>query len=100
MSDCSRREHRNTQADAIIERNRACEEDAELILREIFGFGPNLSTSFEVGALRSTAHFIDVIGVSDTISAANKAMRRIPHQHREAFRYFCGICWSTIREAE
>ena len=46
----------------------------------------------------STQRFIEKLGVHACLEAAEKAMDA-PISPGNTFRYFCGICWNKVREA-
>jgi hypothetical protein len=56
--------------------------------------GYTLSDSARV----STKHFIEKLGVHVCIDAMEIACHRWHDRDGKIFRYFCGICWSRIRE--
>jgi len=47
----------------------------------------------------SARRFIERLGVVEVIEAAEIALGS-PASSRNLFRYFCGICWNKIREAD
>jgi hypothetical protein len=46
----------------------------------------------------SIRSFLDRLGFDDVFDAAQKARGRLPAGGSSTFRYFCGICWSRIKE--
>lgn len=48
----------------------------------------------------SIKRFIDNLGLDECISAAESASGKFYSGYERSFRYFCGICWAKIREAE
>jgi hypothetical protein len=46
---------------------------------------------------RSIKRFIEQLGVYDVVDAMERAVFRVPHDQGHCFRYFCGICWKTIK---
>lgn len=46
----------------------------------------------------SVKQFIERLGVYPCIEAMEISCNRWAHQDYKIFRYFCGICWSKIRE--
>lgn len=47
----------------------------------------------------SVKNFIDRLGLGECLDAMERAVSRAKGQDG-SFRYFCGICWAKIREAE
>lgn len=48
----------------------------------------------------SISGFIDKLGYHETAASADIARARIPHDAAQRFKYFCGVCWSKIREGK
>lgn len=46
---------------------------------------------------QSIKRFVTEMGVSDVIDAMESAVAKIGHHDSACFRYFCGICWRTIK---
>lgn len=63
---------------------------------ERFNEGFTLSPS----GLVSTRTFIEKLGLHDVIQAMERAYTNPKIRHGQEFKYFCGICWNKIREAE
>ena len=51
-------------------------------------------------ALQSIKTFVDRLGVHETLDAMEIAVARKPYSKNTAFKYFCGICWTKIREQD
>lgn len=51
-------------------------------------------------SLTSIERFVAQLGVHAVLEAADLARSRFSHSEARAFRYFCGICWKRIREAD
>lgn len=49
---------------------------------------------------QSVRQFIEKIGAHECIRAMELAVSRKPFSRDHAFRYFCGICWNIVREAQ
>lgn len=47
----------------------------------------------------SIKKFIDKLGLHETMDAMEIATVRKPYSRTGCFQYFCGVCWSKIREA-
>ena len=47
----------------------------------------------------STKRFIEKLGLHDVLDAAEAAMAARGVWTSRRFRYFCGVCWSKVREA-
>lgn len=50
--------------------------------------------------LQSIKRFLERAPYWEVIDAAEKALAKFPYGDGSRFRYFCGICWRKIREAE
>ena len=48
---------------------------------------------------QSVRQFVEKIGCHECVRAMEIAVSRMPWSKDKAFRYFCGICWNVIREA-
>lgn len=44
--------------------------------------------------------FVDRIGLDECLWSVDRAHRQYHRSYRNAFLYFCGICWRKIREQE
>lgn len=71
-----------------------CEEVVEVYERFNEGF-----TLSEQG-LVSTKRFIEKLGVHEVIQAMERAFTNPKLRSGQEFKYFCGICWNKIKEAE
>lgn len=49
--------------------------------------------------LQSIRYFLTVLTIFDVLEAAQIANVKFRHKSEKSFRYFCGICWRKIREA-
>jgi hypothetical protein len=49
--------------------------------------------------LQSVKRFVERLGVSAVIDAAEIARARTLWSESKTFKYFCGVCWGKIREA-
>jgi len=70
-------------------------EEAEIVrdVYERFNSGYTLSEKSMV----TVRLFVDKLGVHDVCDAMERAYTRA--RSKQEFRYFCGICWTKIREA-
>ena len=50
--------------------------------------------------LVSVRNFIEKIGVHEVINAMEAAYSSRKVRRGNEFKYFCGICWNKIREAQ
>ena len=50
--------------------------------------------------LGSIKRFVNELGVSEVIDAAEIGYSRFPHNEDRAFKYFCGVCWRLIKGDE
>jgi hypothetical protein len=50
--------------------------------------------------LQSIRQFVEKLGVHECIQAMEVATSKKPWSQEACFRYFCGICWTIIREAK
>lgn len=50
--------------------------------------------------LLSIKRFLERMPFQDVLDAAETAVAKSIHSSRRTFAYFCGVCWSRIREAE
>lgn len=49
--------------------------------------------------LQSIKKFVERLGVHEVIEAAEIARAAAIRSHERSFRYFCGVCWSKIRDS-
>lgn len=56
--------------------------------------------SFGARDLLTIKRFVERLGASSVREAADMAYSRIPRSEYQRFKYFCGICWSWIRERD
>lgn len=68
-----------------------CGEVSDLIA-EHFNVTGVLKADFQ-----SIKVFVEKLGVVVVLEAMEKAIAKMPRSERQAFRYFCGICWSKIK---
>jgi len=50
--------------------------------------------------LRSISMFVDKLGMYECIDAAEIASTKLNRNPSQMFSYFCGICWSKIKESK
>ena len=43
-------------------------------------------------------NFIQKLGYDEVIEASEIAIGKLPYSYSPSFKYFCGICWSKLRE--
>lgn len=48
----------------------------------------------------SIRRFIEKLGLHEVLEAAEIADAKFPYSAQKCFRYFCGICWNKVREAD
>lgn len=56
--------------------------------------------SFRRDYFQSVKRFIEKLGTPDSLRAMDLALSRKPYSESSCFKYFCGVCWNMIREAE
>lgn len=79
---------------AIMEEKRArIERDVWRVVSELTG-----ETETTVAKFRSIKTFVERLGVHEVMEAAELARGRDWMSREAQFKYFCGICWSKIRE--
>jgi HNH endonuclease len=66
------------------------------IFNDQFGGG----ASFPSDWFLSVKRFIERQGLHETLQAMEIAVARKPHSRNTCFIYFCGVCWSKIKQAE
>lgn len=62
--------------------------------------GQEYIESFNRLDLLSIKRFLEKLPVSDLLDAADISMANIPWSEKKRFKYFCGVCWNRIREAD
>lgn len=83
---------------AIMEAARErVEEDMWRVAEEL---QPGASDGYSRDRLNGIKHFINTIGLYEVLEAADIANSKYRIGSSSAFKYFCGICWRKIREAE
>lgn len=50
--------------------------------------------------LQSIKGFLERMPYWEVMDAAERSLSKFPYSNSSRFRYFCGICWRKIREAE
>lgn len=64
-------------------------------------FNPKNSTDgYSRANFQSIKRFVEQLGVHEVIDAAEIAMAKGLWSDKKTFAYFCGVCWSKIREAQ
>lgn len=69
--------------------------DVVVVLNDHFGGGTIPRDWF-----LSIKRFVERQGLHETIQAMEIAVARKPHSRNTCFTYFCGVCWSKIKQAE
>jgi len=76
----------------------------ERLERDAWRVATALTPSAEAGYSRDRfggiKHFVASIGLHSALEAAEIATAKYPWSESKAFKYFCGICWNRIREAQ
>lgn len=49
---------------------------------------------------RSTNYFVETLGFDACLQSMERAVSKCRESRESAFRYFCGTCWSKLREAQ
>lgn len=78
----------------MAERRKRIEEDAWEVIDILF----DRPKDIPLHRLRSVKSFVERIGLSETMEAAEIAASRRITRKDDRFRYFCGICWKKARE--
>lgn len=58
---------------------------------------PGASDGWNRSYFESVKRFVNELGVSECLKAADMARSRKPYSDSQRFKYFCGICWNLIR---
>ncbi len=61
---------------------------------------PGASNGYSRDNLNSITNFVRRSGVHDVLESCEIANAKYPWSKGKAFRYFCGVCWRKIREAD
>ena len=61
---------------------------------------PGASNGWNRAYFESVKRFVNELGVSECLQAADLARSRKPYSDPQRFKYFCGICWNIIRRSE
>lgn len=61
---------------------------------------PGAEAGYNTDRLNGIRNFVKRLGVHAVLEAADTANLKYPHSKPRAFKYFCGICWRLVREAE
>lgn len=78
----------------VLEAKKArVEDDAWRVVYELFR-----AEEIQRGWFVSIKRFVDLIGVSACLEAAEIAAYRDFRTEEDAFRYFCGVCWKKSKE--
>jgi hypothetical protein len=61
---------------------------------------PGAEAGYSTDKINGIRHFVKRVGVHAVLDAADTANLRYPYSKPRAFKYFCGICWRLVREAD
>ena len=96
-AEVAEREEQIKGYNAVLEARAArIEDDAWAVAAALCGV--EYAESFNRRNLLSIKRFLEDIALFDLLSAAEIARAKKPYSDGARFRYFCGICWSMIRE--
>ena len=56
------------------------------------------SNGYSLSKFNSIKNFVEKLGVHDTLRATEIAWARKPYSDHQRFKYFCGVCWTMIRD--
>jgi hypothetical protein len=73
---------------------------ADPIVRSINAATARVVAEGNRAELQSIRTFVKRGGFWLTLEAAEVAISRFPGYGSRTFKYFCGVCWSKIKEAE
>lgn len=79
----------------VLKIRKRIEADVNKVEKEFQIYFPTLS--FTDSFKSSVKTFLESMDLYDVIDAMNKACLYLPKSN-DALRYFCGICWNTIRD--
>lgn len=81
------------------ERNQRIEKCSWEVVRRLEG---NSTREYSRAGLHSIRKFLGRLPFEELLEAADTAQVKFPryYQENDRFRYFCGICWCTIRGNE
>ncbi len=84
---------------AILSEMRQRIEDDAWKVADVFNelFAPD-SNSFQREWLLSIKRFVERLGLHETMIAMEIATTKKPNSSSQCFKYFCGICWTKIKE--
>lgn len=69
------------------------------VVHELFGAGRN---EIRTDWFKSIRQFNDILGRAETLNAAEITSYKVLHKNfsdENHFKYFCGICWNKVKEA-
>lgn len=73
-----------------------CWEVADVLLDHFSG----KDGSIHKADFQSIKNFVARLGVVEVVEAAEAAIAKKPYAYSTCFKYFCGICWSKIKEGQ
>lgn len=83
---------------AVMEEARQrLDSDCWRVLDEIYGNGVKTVARDEFSSVK---RFIEKLGVHAVLEAAEISLIASGVTYSRRFRYFCGVCWNKVREAE
>lgn len=60
--------------------------------------GKEFIESYSKRDLASIRRFLELLPLAEALAAATSANAKFPYSGSRRFKYFCGICWSKVRE--
>lgn len=86
---------------AVLSAMRDRIEDEAWQVADVFNdtHAPGCDT-FNRSWLMSIKRFIERIGLHETITSMEIATSKKPYSQAQCFKYFCGICWSKIKQVD
>lgn len=56
--------------------------------------------TFRKDWIQSIKKFVEILGFHEVLDAMEKAAAKCPRYDNDRFKYFCGICWTIIKQSE
>lgn len=99
-ADVAEREKQLKGYQAITKQRRERIEDEVWQIIAIFPRDDKLAPlSFRRDWFLSIQRFVERLGFDEVLDAMDIAVSKKPYGGNQTFRYFCGVCWSKVREA-